>query len=329
MPQPSIPFACGRLSALEAGLLDQQAVKRMADGTLEDAMRMLQDAHYGDIPDATSADVERMIDNVRVHTAQELREISPKPAITDLFLLRTDIQNLKMLIKARLTNETDTEMEAGGLFEPDQLRKMVSDQSYKDFPEDIADAVGALERDLKTEVNPQHVSVALDRAYLAHAQNTAKKEGDPFARTYFDALCDFDNMITFLRMRATGAPKEALKEVALPTGGIRIEDLAASYELTADSLRTVLTESPARDAIERGLAAVQTTGSIAALERERDDYLLSLVKDHKYDALTMYPIYGYYFAREREAKAVRLILTVKRNGLDDAVIQERLCELYG
>ena len=215
MPQPSIPFACGRLSALEAGLLDQQAVKRMADGTLEDAMRMLQDAHYGDIPDATSADVERMIDNVRVHTAQELREISPKPAITDLFLLRTDIQNLKMLIKARLTNETDTEMEAGGLFEPDQLRKMVSDQSYKDFPEDIADAVGALERDLKTEVNPQHVSVALDRAYLAHAQNTAKKEGEPFARTYFDALCDFDNMITFLRMRATGAPKEALKEVAI------------------------------------------------------------------------------------------------------------------
>ena len=82
-------------------------------------------------------------------------------------------------------------------------------------------------------------------------------------------------------------------------------------------------------ALEKGLAAMQTTGSIAALERERDDYLLSLVKDHKYDALTMYPVYGYYFAREREAKAVRLIMTVKRNGLDDAVIQERLCDLYG
>ena len=171
--------------------------------------------------------------------------------------------------------------------------------------------------------------MALDRAYLAYAQNTARKEGDRFARTYFDALCDFDNMITFLRMRATGAPKETMKEVALPAGGIRIEDLASAYELSADSLRTVLTESPARDAIENGLAAVQTSGSVAALERERDDYLLSLVKDHKYEALTMYPVYGYYFAREREAKAIRLILTVKRNGLDDAVIQERLCELYG
>ena len=206
---------------------------------------------------------------------------------------------------------------------------MVSEQSYRDFPEEIADAADALEKDLKAEVNPQHVSVALDRAYLAYAKSTAKKEGDQFARTYFDALCDFDNMITFLRMRATGAAKEVLKEVALPTGGIRIEDLVSTYELSADSLRTVLTESPARDAIEDGLATVQATGSIAALERERDDYLLSLVKDHKYEALTMYPIYGYYFAREREAKAVRLILTVKRNGLDDAVIQERLCELYG
>ena len=329
MPQRSIPFACGRLSALEAGLLDQQAVKRMADGTLEDAMRILQDVRYGDIPDATSADIERMIDNVRVRTAQELREISPRPAVTDLFLLRTDIQNLKMLLKARLMNETGTETEAGGLFESDQLKKMVSDQSYKDLPGEIADALDALEKDLKTAVDPQHVSVALDRAYLAYAQKTAKEEGDRFARTYFDALCDFDNMLTFLRMRAAGMPKEALKEFALPTGGIRIEDLAASYELSEDSLRTVLTESPARDSLEKGLAAVQATGSIAALERERDDFLLSLVKEHKYDALTMYPVYGYYFAREREAKAVRLIMTVKRNGLEDSVIQERLCELYG
>ena len=33
--------------------------------------------------------------------------------------------------------------------------------------------------------------------------------------------------------------------------------------------------------------------------------------------------------KHRKAKAVRLIMTVKRNGLDDAVIQERLCDLYG
>ena len=329
MPQPSIPYACARLSSLETGLLDQQAVRRMAEGSLEDAMRTLQDIHYGGIPDATSADIERMIDNVRVQTAQEIREISPKPAITDLFLLRTDIQNLKVLIKARLLNDPEAETEAGGLFDPETLRKMVSDQNYRDLPETIADALDELERDLKSEVEPQKISVTLDRAYLSYAKKTAEKEKDSFAINYFKALCDFDNMITFLRMRAMGAPREDLKDVALPVGGIRIEDLYAAYELSYDSMKSVLTESVARDPLEKGLAEMQVTGSIGALERERDNYLLSLVKNHKYDALTMYPVYGYYFAREREAKAVRLILTVKRNGLDDSVIQERLCELYG
>jgi hypothetical protein len=40
-------------------------------------------------------------------------------------------------------------------------------------------------------------------------------------------------------------------------------------------------------------------------------------------------VVGYYIARDREAKAIRMILTVKRNGLDDGVITERLRELYG
>ncbi|MGN0785036.1 MAG: V0D/AC39 family V-type ATPase subunit, partial [Candidatus Aphodomorpha sp.] len=102
MTQQSVPYACARISALSKGLLDQQTVKRMAEGSLEEAMRILLDIRYGNIPDATPADCERMIDNVRIQTAAEIRELSPKPTITDLFLLQTDVQNLKVLIKARL-----------------------------------------------------------------------------------------------------------------------------------------------------------------------------------------------------------------------------------
>mgnify|MGYP000845338050 FL=1 len=65
------------------------------------------------------------------------------------------------------------------------------------------------------------------------------------------------------------------------------------------------------------------------LEKARDDYLLSLVNGHRHDVMTIFPVVGYYLARDREAKAVRLIITVKRNGLDDNLISERLRELYG
>ena len=44
MQQPSYAYACARVSALENGLFDAKTVKRMADGSLEDAMRILLDA---------------------------------------------------------------------------------------------------------------------------------------------------------------------------------------------------------------------------------------------------------------------------------------------
>ena len=128
MPQPSIPYACARVSALSKGLLDQQTIKRMADGSLDEAMRTLLDVRYGNLPDATSADCERMIDNTRTQTAAEIRELSPKPAITDLFLLATDIQNLKVLLKARLLGTVDAELQAGGLYEREALSRAVAEQ---------------------------------------------------------------------------------------------------------------------------------------------------------------------------------------------------------
>ena len=73
MPQPSIPYACARVSALSKGLLDQQTIKRMADGSLDEAMHTLLDVRYGNLPDATSADCDRMIDNTRTQTAAEIR----------------------------------------------------------------------------------------------------------------------------------------------------------------------------------------------------------------------------------------------------------------
>ena len=162
MPQSSYVYACARISALENGLLDRKTVKRMAAGSLKDAMRILLDARYGGIPDATAADCERMIENVRRQTALDIRELSPEPELTDLFLLATDIHNLKLLIKARLLEQGDVEFLEGGLYEREQLKTAVAEQDYRLLPRQLAEALNALEDRLKVEVQPQRVSVALD-----------------------------------------------------------------------------------------------------------------------------------------------------------------------
>ena len=329
MPQPSYAYACARISALEKSLFGRDAVRRMAEGSLEDALRQLSDAKYGNLPDATGEDTERMIESVRKQTAETIRELSPDSALTDLFLLQTDAQNLKVLIKARLLGMTDTVFLEGGLYSREQLGAMVAEAKYDLLPEDLKTAMQRLEAKLKISQEPQLVSVYADYGYHAHCLTASKTVKEPFVKQYFAALCDFNNVITFLRMRAMGAQKEDLKEVLLPSAGVQIESLIAAYELSAETLTKAISGSVAKSAMQDGLNQMLVTGNIAMLEKTRDDYLLSLVNEHRHESMTIFPVVGYFLARDREAKAVRLILTVKRNGLDDAVIAERLRELYG
>jgi len=329
MPQPSYSYACARISALEKGLFSGQTIRRMAEGTLDDAMRQLLDAHYGSMPEATSEDCERMIENVRVQTAETIRELSPDPKLTDLLLLQTDAHNLKVLVKARLLQSGDVLWLEGGLYTREKLTEMVSEQKYDELPAAMRDALDKLERRLKIQPEPQMVSVLVDYGYLAHCLDETKDCKEPFAKRYFEALCDFDNVITFLRMRAMGAQKEDLWDVLLPCAGIRSDVLISAYELSSETLTKALSGSVAKAAMHEGLTQMLVSGNISMVEKARDDYLLSLVNEHRHDVMTIFPIVGYFLAREREAKAIRLILTVKRNGLDDGVITERLRELYG
>ena len=329
MPQPSYAYACARISALEKSLFGKETIRRMTEGSLEEAMRQIVDAKYGNLPEATSADIEKMIDTVRRQTAETVRELSPDSALTDLFLLATDAHNLKILVKARLLGLSEPATLEGGLYSCEQIGNMVAQQSYGELPQALADSLVALEAKLRVQPDPQTVSVYVDYGYRAHCLASTEKTKEAFAKLYFSALCDFDNVITFLRMRAMGAQKEDLKAVLLPTRGIRAQALIDAYELSSESLTKALSDSVAKLALLEGLAGMLTTGNIAMLEKARDNYLLSLVNDHRHDVMTIFPVVGYYLARDREAKALRLIVTVKRNGLDDGVIPERLRELYG
>ena len=327
MPQPSYAYACARLSALNKRLLEPQTVQRMADSSLPDAMRALSDVRYGNLPDATEADVERMIEREMTDAMQEVKEISPNPAITDLFLLRADVQNLKVLIKARLLNQPEPVFTPGGLYEKEALAEMVQARQYQELPPILCEALQKLEKQLEMHVEPRNISITLDRAYLAHALKQTEKQ--PVFSHSFKSQADFDNVLTFLRLRAMGVSIETLDEVILPEGGVKYTDLYGAYELSFDSLNRVLEESVCKDALLHGLNAMQRTGNISEIEKARDNYLVSLLSTHKYETETIYPIVGYYLAKEREGKAVRLIITAKRNQLPETIIRERLVMLYG
>ena len=175
MAQKSYAYACARVSALSKRLLDDTALKRMTEGSMGDALRILIDDRYGNLPDAGEGDGEKMIERELIAMREEIKSLSPEPAITDLFLLQSDVMNLKTLIKARLLDQKDITWQAGGLYEREALEKAVSEQDYSLLPADMVPELTALEKRLATSVEPQLISIALDRAYLRHALKTTEK----------------------------------------------------------------------------------------------------------------------------------------------------------
>lgn len=330
MPQSSYYYAVARIRALERGLIGRERMLRIADSTLDDAMRLLHETGYGNMPDATAAECELLIEQERIKAAAVVKEVSPEPAVTDLFLLRTDVLNLKMLIKARLMEtQQEPRLLTGGVYANELLMRAVRERDYRDLPKDFRNALDVLELTLFTQKEPQLVSVTLDKAYLTHAYNTLKKYANATALAWFRAMADFNNVLTLLRLRQMDASQADLNSMLLPAGDISHSTLAAALDLPDDGLEKALATGAAGSAIAQGLAQTLATGRASALEKVRDNYLLDIYKRQKYDVMSLQPIIGYLLAREQEEKCVRLIFTAKLNGLDTQVITERLRELYG
>ena len=66
----------------------------------------------------------------------------------------------------------------------------------------------------------------------------------------------------------------------------------------------------------------------AAFEKASDDMLIDMVKDAKYKCLGISPLVAYYFATDAEVKTVRIVLSCKKNGIDNEIIRERVRVLY-
>lgn len=325
MPQDSVTYGVTRIRCHEKGLLGSDNLQRMLDGSAEEAVRQLVDMGYGGLPDATAADAEQMVSNELAAAYGLVKEVSFAPAITDVFLLKADVHNLKLLLKLRLTGSGETPgLVRGGVYAPEILEHMVEAADYRELPPQFQDALSALEQDFQSGVDPARISTALDGAYVQYAYDTE----NPLVVSYFKARADYDNVLAMLRLRNTGGSPDRLRLMLLPEGDIPHSALAAALEAPIESVAKLAT-GPARTGILRGLEALQKGESLAVLERERDNYLIKQLGGARFDNTTIASVVAYLLAKEQEAICVRLILTAKRNGLPDSIITERLRGLYG
>ncbi len=322
----SYPFASALVMAMGPKLMTNEKLTRLIEAKdFETALRQLSEFGYGQ----PATEFEAMIQKELEGADALLFKLSPSEVFTRIVHTERDYLNLKVLLKLRMRNQPlDSVMLNPGNISLEMLRRAVLESHHVDLPDHMKKALQYIERQLAMTADASVIGVALDRAYAKEIRDLAAQLKNELVTEYFTVYFDLSNIIAMLRVRAAGSPKETFDRAFLKGGRIEKRTLLDAFDMPDESVLKAAGRGGYTAMLADAFDDYLKTGSLYMLEKKRDDMLLSLLKDQRYDMFGIGPLFGYYIAKQREAEAVRTVMTAKQGGIDADVVTKRLKELY-
>ena len=325
-------FAVAKVRTLEGKLLDKGKIDRMVDAkSADEALKVIIDADYGyssgDITDADEYETLLIEEQKKVYRL--LKEVAPQPDVFDLFLLRNDFHNVKVILKSEFLGQINDDMLVEtGTIAPGKLKIMVKDRNFRDMPSIMKDAVFEVIDTFNRTRDPQVIDLILDKAVFAQMKQVAQSSKNEFINDLVRIQVDLANIKTFVRVKRMNKSWDFLNKALLPGGRIDNKIYIEKLEEPIDSFVDTLAYTAYGKVCDEGLEDYKKTGSLTRLEKLSDNYVLGFIKKAKYIALGIEPLIAYLMAKENEIKNVRIIMVGKINKISTEIIRERLRESY-
>ena len=315
-------YLSSMLAARSAQMLTREKMERMLDAPgYEESAKLLEECGYEDMSAMNASQVEHALSEHRGKILSELARLAPVPGLVDIFRLRYDYHNAKVVIKAAAAGLDGSSMLSGaGRVPADRLQEAYNSGMYGALPKTMAKAVEEAAATLARTDNPQLADILLDKACYAEMAEIAKS-GSAFLQGYVRFLIDSVNLRTAVRVRRIDGGMDFLKKALLPGGSGSVERLAsAAYSGELGSLYGATSLSAA------GAAAQDTVdgASLAAFEQLCEKAENAYLDSASLVCFGEEPLMAYIARLEKEITSVRMILTGLLAGLAPDQIRERL-----
>nr|MBO2493944.1 V-type ATP synthase subunit C [Clostridia bacterium] len=333
MPQPSYEYGVARVRVLETKLLTRERIERMADApSAEEALKVLSETSYAPLVAelVSPYEYDELLSKEMSRVRTFIDEISPDPAITDLFFLKYDFHNLKVLLKYRYLGGQDEGLPLVqiGTIPVEILRKGVDDPESGLLPPFMVNAVRRVDQACALKIDPQKIDILLDLAMYDHIFEVCRRKRNGFALGYFQMQVDLLNLRSLLRAKRLGQGFDFLKEMLIPHGSLNVSFYSRAMEQPYEQLIKEAESTPYGKVMAEAVQDFLRTGTLTAFERLMDDFLLNYVKALRYNPFGIEAIVGYLLAKENEIKLIRIIMVGKINNLPAEKIRERLRDVY-
>lgn len=314
-------YAVARIHAMEASLLTLKDLEQvLLSKDEEEAVRVLSDKGFSGFGNYKS--VETLLSEERAKTVELISKLLPDSREFDVFLYPDDFHNLKAAVKALFSGERDGIYLNGGIFSKDEIIAAVKEKNFSALPECMGQVAEEAISTLAKTGDGQLADIIIDRAALETIYESGQKSDNEIIRKYselFVALSD-------LKIAARGAKMKKsfdfLVKAFAECKTLDAKRLSFAASKGEDELFEYLSFTPYSESVEI------LKKSYTEFEKWCDNKIMALMAQQKSNPFTIAPIAAYYFARETEMKAVRMVLSGVINKLDENLIKERLRDLY-
>ena len=315
------------LRAREPRMLSRDKAERMLDApNFEDAAKMLTDSGYEDMSQMSVKQIETALSDRRAAVFHELETLIPNTAALDLFRLKYDYHNAKVLVKSEAMHRNDASLlSSAGRVASETVQKRFQEDRLRDLPGELGSAAEEARNLLARSANPQLSDFLLDKAYFREMNALADELDSDFARGYVALLADSTNLRSAVRILRMGKDIGYLQEALVSGGSVSEERLTQG--ISGEGLASVFAGTALTKAAQLGTEAV-SGGTLTAFELACDNAVADYLSNAKLCSFGEESVIAYLAGTENELTAVRMILTGRLAGVPSDTIRERLRDLY-
>ncbi len=317
------------LRARESQLLTNERVNRMLDAkTYEDAAKVLEECGYGDMAGVTAAELEKRFSDKRDRTMRDLALMAPDSAIVDVFRVKFDYHNAKVLIKSEAAGTQGESLLSGaGRIPPEVLQDAyVRDELKGGIPAVLGEAIREAKDTLARTDDPRLSDFVLDRAYYKEFQELAEESGSSFLVNYGKLAVDSANLRTAVRAARMQKDGAFLRGVISDGGSVSKERIITALS-SGTPFSALFAGSPLAEAAAAGDDVI-SGAKLTHFEKLCDDALSQYLSSAKLSSFSERVLIAYICALETEISTARIILTGRMANIPSDVIRERLREAY-
>ena len=314
-------FLSARIRSLEKNLLTSQRLEQLLQApSAESCSQLLTDLGYEPIRD--EATLQASLKKQREAVFAELERFMPEKELLDVFRIKYDYHNIKVLLKAPESAERLL-MDAGTIPAGDLQRQYADSGSWQFLPGDMAAAAEKAAQLLAETGSAQRSDCVLDRACFAQLEKLAADSRCAYLQRYVRAMIDAANLRSLVRTERLHMDPGFLQEVLFEGGSVTPDAIRAGASEPAALFRS----TALREAAELGEAAVKG-GSLTGFEKACDNAVLRTAAGARRVPFGVEVALGYLIAKEAEWTAVRIVMAGRLAGLSADAIRERLRDTY-